>query len=739
MSFDTPNPHPRFASWFHSFWHSLFRPSEKQLVQQKWNEVSNSFEEAGITSVGGRDRLIASIASQAQHNLSASNSGQQKIVIQRLAEQLFQNDNLFLLPDIDWDRKQTVAELWEIREELTRQYDLVQNFDANVELLTLTVIAFLKPIYEACPALLENDLDDDGISVATDLLRSLGDIGEVAEAMLSIGLSDELIEGDQLPRLHTHLEYNLIAASGGNPADPASFKRAPKKPTQFDAKTPEHLIETYFGGTPLVHLFDQNLEFCIPTKSRFEHHHIVAGSGHGKTQTLQYLIAQDLAKMEREKRSIIVLDSQGDLIKNIAKLEHFGPNGALHDKLVVIDPSDVEYPVSLNLFDVGQERLEKYDALERERLTNSILELYDFVLGTLLDAQMTQKQNVIFRYVTRLMLHIPDATIHTLRELMEPDGDKKFADSIAKLTGTPKHFFETEFSSREFEQTKKQVLRRLWGILENQTFERMFSHPRSKLDLFSEMNAGKVILINTAKDLLKEQGTEIFGRFFIAMIAQAAQERATLSQNDRVPTMVYIDEAQDYFDRNIGIILAQARKYNVGMILAHQYLGQLEPKLQEAFAANTAIKFAGGVSAKDARSLAPMLYTQAEFIESQGKGSFATHIRGVTKNAVPLQFPFGYLEGLPEMSAADRRAQRDVMRERYAVHHSQIGAVDEDSGDDGSDNEGASDDPGPDDGPKSGGPSDSASGGAANSHKGKSTKQSDPKRGQIDIEPGDDW
>jgi len=161
-----------------------------------------------------------------------------------------------------------------------------------------------------------------------------------------------------------------------------------------------------------------------------------------------------------------------------------------------------------------------YAPLERERLTNSILELYDFVLGSLLDAAMTQKQSVIFRYVTRLMLHIPDATIHTLRELMEPDAEIKFAEHIDKLTGTARKFFETEFSSKEFDQTKRQVLRRLWGILENQTFERMFSYPKSKLDLFAEMNAGKIILINTAKDLLKEQGTEIFGRFFIAMIAQ---------------------------------------------------------------------------------------------------------------------------------------------------------------------------------------------------------------------------
>ncbi len=102
-----------------------------------------------------------------------------------------------------------------------------------------------------------------------------------------------------------------------------------------------------------------------------------------------------------------------------------------------------------------------YAPLERERLTNSILELYDFVLGTLLAAEMTQKQSVIFRYVTRLMLHIPDATIHTLRELMEPGSEKTFAPHIDKLAGTARQFFETEFDCKEFKQTKKQVLRRL--------------------------------------------------------------------------------------------------------------------------------------------------------------------------------------------------------------------------------------------------------------------------------------
>ena len=275
------------------------------------------------------------------------------------------------------------------------------------------------------------------------------------------------------------------------------------------------------------------------------------------------------------------------------------------------------------------------------------------------------------------MLHIPNATIHTFRELMEPKSEEKFAKHIAKLTGTAKKFFETEFTSREFEQTKKQVLRRLWGILENQTFERMFSHPRSKLDLFSEMNSGKIILINTAKDLLKENGTEIFGRFFIALIAQAAQERAILPVNKRMPTFVYIDEAADYFDRNIATILSQARKYNVGMVLAHQYLGQLDPKLQEAFSANTSIKFAGGVSTKDARVLAPMMSADAGLIEAQPKGTFVAYVRGVTKSALPLKFPFGFMEQMEKMTSGERDALRDVMREKYAVHYKELEGRDE--------------------------------------------------------------
>ncbi|MBP6379871.1 MAG: hypothetical protein KA312_05585 [Sphingorhabdus sp.] len=667
----------RVGARVHAFLHGLFKPSEAELVQARYDALEASFRSIGLAEPIERAAYIRDLAGNVAAHFSIPASHPQAELIEKLTQRLFDYEDMLVLPDIDWAQSRTIAELWDIREELTRQRGFADQFEALGDTLRAAMIAMLAPLYSACPALLDDEAESEGLTVPTALLQSIGDIGKVTEQIFSVAFAKEVTELGLLNRLGDRLERNLVAASGGNPANPASFTRAPKLPSQADAKDPTQLVSTYLSGTPLLPLFDQTLDFTIPTKTRFEHHHIVAGSGHGKTQTLQYLIAHDLEAVTEGKRSVVVLDSQGDLIRTISSLKCFAPGEPLHERVVIIDPSDIEWPVSLNLFDVGMDRLAGYAPLERERLTNSILELYDFVLGTLLSAEMTQKQNVIFRYVTRLMLHIPDATIHTLRELMEPNSQVKFAEHIAKLSGTARHFFETEFAGKEFEQTKKQVLRRLWGILENQTLERMFSHPRSKLDLFSEMNAGKVILINTAKDLLKEQGTEIFGRFFIALIAQAAQERATLPANKRMATIVYVDEAQDYFDRNIGIILAQARKQNVGMVLSHQFLGQLEPKLQEAFAANTAIKFAGGVSAKDARALAPMLYCQPEFIEAQPKASFAAHVRGQTKSAVPLKFPLGYMEKLPRMEKNEQQALRQRMRDLYAVHHSELEKVEE--------------------------------------------------------------
>lgn len=416
------------------------------------------------------------------------------------------------------------------------------------------------------------------------------------------------------------------------------------------------VVERYLKGTPLLALFTLKVPFAIPEALRFEHTHIVAGTGHGKTQTIQYHIAKDIPELLEGRRSVVVIDSQRDLIQNLLQLD------IPKERVVYIDPEDIEHPVALNLFAVGQERFTEYSTLEREQLQNSIIELYEFVLSSIMDTALTGQQSIIFRYVTRLMLEIPGATLYTFLDILEGGNYDRY---IEKLQGVSRKFFENQFNNPEFRRMREAVTRRMYLILDNQSFDRMFNNAESRLDLFSEMNEGKLIIINTSKATLKEAGTRTFGRFFVALIAQAASERALIEHYERTPTIVYLDEAHEYLDRNVNIILSQARKQRIGMVMAHQYLNQLSNDLRAGLEANTSIKMAGGVSASDARTLATQMGTTSELVQNVPKLTFATWAKGVTQRAIPVSFPVGELESLPRRYDLDQLIT--YQRQRYSV------------------------------------------------------------------------
>jgi len=443
---------------------------------------------------------------------------------------------------------------------------------------------------------------------------------------------------------------------------------AKERPKDFKGSNLQ-FIQKYLNGTPFSELFQVPIPFTIPQHTRFEHTHIVAGPGHGKTQTLQNLIAGDLTA--DHPPALVVIDSQGDLIRKIERLALFAPDAQLADRLVIIDPTDTKHPPALNLFDIDRSRFATYDEAAREQIENGTIELYDYIFGSLLGAELTQKQSVIFRYLARLMLSIPNATIHDLVRLLQDP--TPYLHHVEALPAGARSFFETEFNDRkEFAATKKQILRRLWGILEQPSFERMFTQPKNRIDMFDALNTGKILLVNTAKDFLKAERSSLFGRTFIALTLQAALERAPIPEKDRRPAFLVIDEAHEYFDQNIDELLTQARKYKVGLVLAHQYLDQLTPSLRASLAATTSIKMAGGVSDKDARALAGDMRANPDFIAAQRKTeqqtTFATYVRNLTTSgAISLAVPFFTLEGMATMSDADHAELRAKNRARYTT------------------------------------------------------------------------
>lgn len=383
------------------------------------------------------------------------------------------------------------------------------------------------------------------------------------------------------------------------------------------------LIETYLKDTPFLDLFLTPIAFAIPDTAFGEHAAIFAPSGHGKTQLLQNLITGFLN--EPDPPAMFILDSQGDMLRKIERLEIFATR--LKGRLVVLDPEDAS-PPALNFFQLGSS-----DAFDAQ-----VNELFSY-LFTAIDSDLTAKQGTAVTYLLKLMRAIPGATIETLKDVMEEPAksldSSRYAQTIAGLDRITQDFFRNQFFEKSaMGGTRQQVARRLYTILGNPVFVTMFAAKQNRFNARRAIDDKKIALINTSQRFLGAEASAVFGRFIIAQCLAAAYERGDVAEEKRRLALLVVDEASEYFDAKTERILSQARKYGLGLIFATQYLEQMPPSVKAAMNGNTTIKLAGPVSYNDAMMLSREMYTSGEFIRSMRKThsetQFACHVAGMT-------------------------------------------------------------------------------------------------------------
>lgn len=305
-------------------------------------------------------------------------------------------------------------------------------------------------------------------------------------------------------------------------------------------------------------LDNTEVPYGLPDEQRMEHHWVVAASGAGKTQMLQAMITEDIEK----GRTVFVMDSQRDVIQKLSHLKR-------GMETILIDPEDTEFPPAIALFDIkaGDEAEE-----------NTLIELYQYVFTTLLSAGLTLRQDVLFSYVLRLVFTIPDANIFTLLDIFK--NGEAYQHQMGQLDEVEHDFFRNEFFQKHYVANKTQIIQRLHGILKNKTFRRIFANTQSKIKFAELINKPCVILVNTSKVQLGDEGSAIFGRFILSLLTMAVYQRAKIPEANRRPIYLYIDEGGDYGnDKAFTNIISQCRKYKAGLIFCNQYLGQLSPEV----------------------------------------------------------------------------------------------------------------------------------------------------------------
>ena len=499
--------------------------------------------------------------------------------------------------------------------------------------------------------------------------QHMENVGKAIVALVVPFYQSEAMQNGLFSSLRYTLDANQYEASG-IPHTPTNRGHPDLiDPEDYEEEDP---VYAYLKDTPFVDFFNAGVAFNFSHETRFEHHWIIAPPGTGKSVMLSNILLNDFKRVARNEASVIVMDSNRDLATSIEKLKMFAKGGELEGKLIYIDVEDVEYPVAINIFDVPTGDDESLSPRDREILYNSAVAMLSYIFYALLGAEMTSRQSTLFNFTIELLLSLPTPSLDTLIEMMEPEGFEKYAPYIKKLSPTAQSFFETKFSGdkkkdSDTERTKAQILDRLYAIKKTRVLGRIFASPKTKLDLFKELSQAKVVVINAAKSLLQEEGTELFSRFLLAMIVNAVEKRQLLPKGERLDTFLIIDECQDVIrrDERLPVILDQARKLRLGCVLAHQRLGQMESPVLSALYGSTAIKFAANLTDASLGTMANSMHTTTKFLQKQPKHHFAAFISGVTETAVSIKAPHVDFSTMEKMTKKEYTAFRDEMRKRY--------------------------------------------------------------------------
>lgn len=335
-------------------------------------------------------------------------------------------------------------------------------------------------------------------------------------------------------------------------------------------------------------LQEQKYIFGIKRIDRRRHVYIVGKSGVGKSKLLELFLRQDIA----HGHGLCFIDPHGDVIEEIL---HFIPEERVDD-VVLIDPSDSKYPISFN-------PLANVDPGFKHQLTQGLIEVMERQFG----ANWTPRLEHVFRFTCLALLDYPHATMRGMISMLT---DRNYRQLVVEYIEDDmvKRFWAIEFADWSEKYDTEAIIplvNKLAQFLSDPMLRSIFGQKENKVDLEDLMNKGKIILINLSKGKLGEENASFFGSMFITKIKQAGMARASLPEKERRDFYLYVDEFHNLVTETFENILSEARKYGICLTIAHQYMGQLLEKVQQAVLGNTGTIIVFRVGGEDAVKLEP--------------------------------------------------------------------------------------------------------------------------------------
>lgn len=389
------------------------------------------------------------------------------------------------------------------------------------------------------------------------------------------------------------------------------------------------------------------ITFGLKRKDRRKHVYVIGKTGTGKTTMIANMAINDM----RNREGLAVIDPHGDLSDILL---HYVPSYRLND-VVYLEPFDTAHPFWIN-------PLEIKNPVHKELVASGIVsifsKLYAYSWGPRLE--------YILRNVILTLLEYPNSTLVMALDLLSDQNFRQ--DVLTKVNDKVlQNFWHNEFDKmhpRLKSEAIAPIQNKVGQFVQSPTIRQIIGHTTSTIDLENIMNQGKILILNLSQGKLGEDNAALLGAMFITKMQLAAMNRVNVPEEQRKDFYLYVDEFQNFATTSFIKILSEARKYRLDLILANQYIGQVEETVQKAIFGNAGSLISFVIGAQDAAALSKEFGQWYKEEDLVNLGAFQIVIKLAIDNLTSLPFHALTLP-LPKSINQNRDKVVRLSQERY--------------------------------------------------------------------------
>ncbi len=409
----------------------------------------------------------------------------------------------------------------------------------------------------------------------------------------------------------------------------------------------------YFGAT---NFRNRQHKFGIKLDDRRRHMYIVGKTGMGKTTLLENMVIQDI----KNGHGLAFIDPHGD---SSEKILNFIPPERIND-VIYFNPGDYDYPIAFNVVEQVEPHLRH---LVASGLVGVFKKLWADSWGPRLE--------YILRNAILAVLDYPNSTLLAIIRILS---DKEFRKQVIENIQDPvvKSFWVNEFAGyadKFASEAVAPIQNKVGQFLSTSLIRNIVGQVKSTIDMRDVMDNQKILIMNLSKGRIGEDSSALLGAMMITKIQMAAMSRVDIPEDERRDFYLYIDEFQNFSTESFANILSEARKYRLNLIMAHQYIEQLNEIVRGAVFGNVGTMVTFRVGAADAgvlvKDFAPR-FTEEDLVNLT---KFEIYLKLMIDGVASEPFSAGTLPPLFEPEAPDTADKViRVSRERYAQNREMV-------------------------------------------------------------------